>query len=327
MKRKLLLLLLLPIGIILIALTGCTPKSEEKITVVLDWVPNTNHTGLYAAKELGYFEEEGLEVEIIQPSEGGSADLIAAGQGAFGVSYQEQVTYARTAANPLPIKAIAAIIQHNTSGFASPVDRNILSPKDFEGKKYGGWGSPMEVATLKGLMEGDNADFSKLEIVDIGAMDYFAAVKDHVDFTWIFYGWAGVSAELKNEPINFIKLQDVDKNLDYYTPVIIASEDYLKSNPETAKKFLRAVTKGYQYAIENPEAAADLLLIDNPEIDRALAVSSQQYLAGEYQSDAEKWGVMSLDIWENYGKWMNDQGLLENQLKADEAFTNEYLPE
>jgi ABC-type nitrate/sulfonate/bicarbonate transport system substrate-binding protein len=158
-------------------------------------------------------------------------------------------------------------------------------------------------------------------------MDYFTAVKDHVDFTWIFYGWDGVSAKLKNEPINFIKLQDVDKNLDYYTPMIIANEDYLAKNPETAKKFLRAVTKGYQYAIENPEAAADLLLVDNPEIDRELAVASQKYLAAEYQSDAEKWGIMSPNIWENYGKWMYNQGLLENQLNANEAFTNEYLPQ
>lgn len=104
MKKAVIIL----VGLLMIGLTGCTTKENEKITVVLDWVPNTNHTGLYAAQQLGYFEEEGLEVEIIQPSEGGSADLIAAGQGQFGVSYQEQVTYARTAANPLPIKAIAA---------------------------------------------------------------------------------------------------------------------------------------------------------------------------------------------------------------------------
>jgi len=132
MKKRYILLL---VGIIIISLSACSQKKNEDITVVLDWVPNTNHTGLYVAQQLGYFEEEGLNVEIIQPSEGGSADLIAAGQGEFGISYQEQVTYARTAANPLPVKAIAAIIQHNTSGFASPVDRNILSPKDFEGKK------------------------------------------------------------------------------------------------------------------------------------------------------------------------------------------------
>lgn len=324
MKKRWLLVL---IGILIIGLTGCTQKENEDITVVLDWVPNTNHTGLYVAQQLGYFEEEGLNVEIVQPSEGGSADLIAAGQGEFGISYQEQVTYARTAANSLPIKAIAAIIQHNTSGFASPVDRNITTPKDFEGKKYGGWGSPMEVATLKGLMAIDNGDFSQVEIVDIGALDFFTAVNEYVDFTWIYYGWDGISAELKDFPINFIRLQDVDPNLDFYTPVIIASEDYLAKNPETARKFLRAVSRGYAYAIENPEEAADMLLVDNPEIDRDLAVASQKYLANEYQGDAGQWGVMNETIWTNYSKWMYDQGLLEKELNVNEAFTNEFLPQ
>lgn len=113
----------------------------------------------------------------------------------------------------MPIKAIAAIIQHNTSGFASPVDRNIITPKDFEGKKYGGWGYPMEIATLKGLMESNNGDFNQLEMVDIGALDFFIAVESHVDFTWIYYGWDGGSAELRNVPINFISLKDQDENM------------------------------------------------------------------------------------------------------------------
>ena len=84
--------------------------------------------------ENGYYENEGLNVSIIQPPEGGSAELIAACQAEFGVGYQEQITYARTTKNSLPVKAIAAIIQHNTSGFASPVEKNIKTPKDFEGK-------------------------------------------------------------------------------------------------------------------------------------------------------------------------------------------------
>ena len=142
--------------LLLVLLAGCTGTTAEEtsssgesgpleaVTLVLDWVPNTNHTGLYAALENGYYEEEGLDVEIVQPSVGGSADLIAAGQGEFGISYQEQVTIARTTTDPLPVKAIAAIIQHNTSGFASPSDKNINRPKDFEGKKYGGWGSPQK---------------------------------------------------------------------------------------------------------------------------------------------------------------------------------------
>lgn len=333
--KKLLLLLL--VALMVFSVAGCTQDAVEEapeaevelvdITVILDWVPNTNHTGLYVASQMGYFEEEGLNVEIIQPTEGGSADLIAAGQGEFGVSYQEQVTYARTAANPLPVKAIAAIIQHNTSGFASPADRNILTPKDFEGKKYGGWGSPMEVATLQGLMNADGGDFAQLEMLDIGALDYFAAVSDHVDFTWIYYGWDGVSAELRDFPINFIKLQDVDANLDFYTPVLIASESYLAENPEIAKSFLNAVTKGYEYAMENPEDAADLLLAEVPEIDRELAIASQKYLANEYQAEASQWGIMKESIWTNYSQWMLNQGLLENELEVNEAFTNEFLPQ
>lgn len=307
---------------------GCKPKEQEvkDITVILDWVPNTNHTGLYVALEEGYFSEEGLNVEIIQPTEGGSADLIAAGQGEFGISYQEQVTYARTGKNPLPVKAIAAILQHNTSGFASPKEKNIIAPKDFEGKKYGGWNSPMEEAILKGLMARDSADFSKLEMVSVGAIDYFTAVTEHVDFTWIYYGWDGIAAEVKNFPINFMRLQDIEPNLDSYTPVIVANEDLLKEDPDLARKFLNAVTKGYEFAIKSPEAAAEHLLKNAPEVDREIAIASQKYLANEYKSGTEKWGEMKISMWENYAHWMLDMGLIENELEAKEAFTNEYLP-
>ena len=305
-------------------------QSREKlkeITVLLDWIPNTNHTGMYVAKEKGYYAEEGLSVDIIQPSEGGSAALIAAGQGEFGISYQEQVTYARTTKEALPVKAIAAIIQHNTSGFASPIERGIETPKDFEGKKYGGWGSPMETAMIKALMENDAGDFLKTEIIYIGAIDFFTSVREHVDYTWIYYGWDGIAAQLKDFPINFILLQDYDSNLDFYTPVIIASEDLLRKEPELTRKFLRATTRGYKFCIENPEAAAEALLKNAPETDREIAIASQKYLASQFQADAERWGEMKEEVWENYANWMYKRKLIDKELDANAAFTNEYLPE
>ncbi|MDF2892868.1 MAG: transporter substrate-binding protein [Clostridia bacterium] len=331
-------LLLCALLILTMVLSGCAqnqpqtpvptePAQLEKVTVILDWVPNTNHTGMYAALESGYYKEQGLDVEIIQPTAGGSADLIAAGQGQFGISYQEQVTYARTAETPLEVKAIAAIIQHNTSGFASPKEKNIVTPKDFEGKKYGGWGSPAEEAMLKGLMEKNGADFSKLEMVDIGAVDFFTSVQNNVDFTWIYYGWDGIAAELQEFPLNFIKLQDEDANLDFYTPVIITNEDMLKNNPELVKKFLKATARGYQDCISKPEEAVEALLKHAPEIDRDLAVASQQYLASEYIADAPRWGEMKLETWENYANWMFNNKLINVKLNANEAYTNEYLPE
>lgn len=88
---------------------------------MLDWTPNTNHTGLYVAKEKGYFKQEGLDVNIVKPGETGADQLVASGKAEFGVGYQEGITQARI--QGVPIVSIAAIIQHNTSGFASPVEK------------------------------------------------------------------------------------------------------------------------------------------------------------------------------------------------------------
>lgn len=313
---------------------GCGTKTEvkeeskelRKVTVILDWLPNTNHTGLYVAKDKGYFEEEGFDVEIIQPSEGGTSSLIAAGKGEFGVTYQEDVTYARTAENPLPIKAIAAVIQHNTSGFASPAEKNIKSSKDFEGKVYGGWGSPTEPAILKALMENEGADFSKLKIIDVGAEDFFTATKNNIDFEWIFYGWTGIEAELRGFPINYIDLGKTDKKLDYYTPVLIANEKLLADEPELADKFLKAVSKGYEDCIEKPEDSAEIFLKYAPENDEKLVMESQKYLADQYKADAKRWGEMKEEVWNNYTEFLYEKGLIERNMDSKEAFTNEHLP-
>lgn len=145
---------------------GSQQTGKIKVTAVLDWTPNTNHTGLYVALSEGYFEKEGLEVTIVQPQEGTSEQIVAAGSAQFGISYQESVTFAR--AEGMPVVSLAAVIQHNTSGFASLVEKGITSPKDFENKKYGGWGSPIEEATLRYLMEQEGADPGKLQIVTTG---------------------------------------------------------------------------------------------------------------------------------------------------------------
>lgn len=320
------LLILVMLMFISNAIYAQQEESLQEITVLLDWVPNTNHTGMYVAIERGFYQEEGLEVNIIQPSEGGPAGLIAAGQGEFGISYQEQVTFARTSKEPLPIVALAAIIQHNTSGFASPVEKEITRPSDFEGKKYGGWGSPVEEAMIRALMEIDNADFNKTEIVTIGAIDFFTAVQEYVDYTWIYYGWDGVAAELKDFPINFILLQEYAPELDFYTPVIIAREQLLAQKPELVRKFLRATEKGYQYSIKNPEKAVQDLLKHAPEVNPEIAIGSQRYLAEQYLADAPYWGVMEAERWENYAQWLYEQDLIERKLEVETSFTNEFLP-
>ncbi|MBM4764712.1 ABC transporter substrate-binding protein [Bacillus sp. B15-48] len=305
---------------------GGETKELKKVSVVLDWTPNTNHTGLYVAQDQGFFEEQGLDVEILLPGEAGSDQLVAAGQADFGVSYQESITEARV--QEIPIVSIGAVIQHNTSGFAAPADRGIKSPADFEGKTYGGWGAPVEEAVIDSLMKQQDADVSEVENINMGNSDFFIAIeRGDIDFAWIYYAWTGVEAELRDMELDMLYLTDYSEKLDYYTPVIITNEKKIDNDPETIKAFMAAVSQGYQYAIDNPAASADILIEAVPDLDADLVKASQEWLSPKYQDDAEQWGVQSLEVWENYASWMYENGLLETELDAEKAFTNEFLPQ
>ncbi|MGE6755116.1 ABC transporter substrate-binding protein [Rossellomorea sp. NPDC071047] len=314
---------------LLTACSGGGNASEQKeglkkVTVVLDWTPNTNHTGLYVAKEKGYFEEQGLDVDIILPGEAGADQLVASGKAEFGVGYQESVTQARV--QDVPLVSIAAVIQHNTSGFASPKDKGITTPKDFEGKSYGGWGSPVEKAVMTSIMKQENADVEKVDFVNMGDTDFFTAVKRDVDFAWIYYGWTGIEAELRGEDLNMMYVKDYSEKLDYYTPVLTTNEKMIEKDPDTVKAFLSASSKGYQFAIDDPEGAGKVLLDAAPDLDKELVMKSQEWLAPKYKDDADRWGEQKLEVWENYASWMYDNDLLDKELDSKKAFTNEFLP-
>jgi len=300
-------------------------KELAKVTLVLDWAINTNHTGIYVAKDNGYFKKQGLDVTIEFPPEIGAESLVVSGAAQFGISHQEAITLGRV--KGVKLKALAAILQHNTSGFASRKAEGIRRPKDFEGKTYGGWGSPIEVATLKALMERDNGDYNKIKQVSMGAMDFFAATSSQIDFVWIFQGWDGVAAEVRGIEISFIPLRKIEPALDYYTPVIVATDKYIKKNPKTVRKFIKAVASGYEFCINYPGTAADILMKYAPELDRKLVVASQRFLAGQYQAEAPRWGEMKVSKWANYGKWLDKYKQLTGPFKAKSAFTNDFLPE
>lgn len=299
-------------------------KTLTKVKVVLDWTPNTNHTGLYVARDQGFWEKRGLEVEIVSPPETGADAMVASGAAEFGVGAQEGMTLARQ--QRLPIVSIAAIIQHNTSGFASPVAKNIKEPKDFEGKTYGGWGSPAEQAVIESMMKTQGADIGKVNIVNAGNVDFFTAVKKDIDFFWIFYGWTGIEAELRKEPINMVYLTDYSKQLDYYTPLLTTSESMIKDKPDIVRAFVEGAAEGYQFAIDKPDEAAELLLKAVPELNADLVKASQKWLSPKYKDDAPRWGEQKAEVWSGYGEWMKQNKLLEQDLDYGAMFTNEFLP-
>ena len=308
--------------------TSAKNNDLEKITFVLDWTPNTNHTGLYVAQEKGFFEKAGLEVEIVQPPEDGAVVLVASGKAQFGVSFQDSLAAALAGEDALPVTAVASVIQHNTSGIISRAGEGMDTPKGMENHSYATWNGAIELATLQEVVEADGGDFSQVQLIPSTVTDEVSALKTNsVDSIWIFYAWAGVKTELEGLDTDYFAFADIDPVFDYYTPVIISGNRFLEENPDTAKAFLSAVTKGYEFAIENPEEAADILCSAAPELDHELVLASQQYLSDQYQADAPYWGYIDSERWNNFYKWVNENALTETEVPIDTGFTNDYLPQ
>ena len=320
-----------------LSLSACGQAPSEsgggaaEVTLCLDWTPNTNHTGFYAAQALGYYEEAGLSVTIVQPPEDGAAAVCAAGQAQFAIDAQDTIAAALALDEPLGVTAVAALIQHNTSGILSRAGEGMDTPAGMTGHIYATWDSPIEQAMLKKVVTDDGGDFSQVTMIPNNITDEAGALKEHqTDSVWVFYGWGGVSAELSGVETDYFAFADLDPVFDYYTPILIANNDFLASDPDTAKAFLAATAKGYQYAVEHPEEAAQML-IDGDETgslegSEELVKASQAWLSEQYISDAPYWGYIDPARWDGFYGWLWDNQLIEKELGAGTGFSNEYLP-
>lgn len=332
MKNKLMIILAI---VLVFGLTACgnqeattTEGNLEKITVVLDWTPNTNHTGLFVAKDKGYYEEAGLDVEIVQPPEDGERLMVASGRAQFGISFQDSMAPALVGDNALPIKALATVIQHNTSGVISGAGEGMDRPKGLEGKKYATWDLPVEKAMMQDVVEADGGDFSKVVLIPSTVTDEVSALKTNsVDAIWIFYGWAGIAAENAGLDFDYFAFRDINPTLDYYTPVIITNDDMIENNPESVKRFLEATKRGYEFAIESPAEAAEILLAADSALDPELVKKSQEWISKEYKAEVDRWGYIDPARWNGFYNWLTENNLSEEPIPENTGFTNEFLPE
>ena len=329
MNSKVKTLILASAALALCSAPAVSAEEPTKITFCLDWTPNTNHTGLYAAQALGYYEEAGLDVEIVQPPENGAVLMCAAGQAQFAVDAQDTMAASLDLDEPLPVTAVAAILQHNTSGILSRAGDGIDSPAGLEGKVYSTWESPIELAMLRYCMEQEGADFDSVKLIPNDITDEPAALAaGQTDSVWVFYGWSGVNAEVSGVDCDYWAFSDIAPELDYYTPLILANNDFLEESPEAAKAFLAATAKGYQYAIENPQEAADMLIEGDSTGSltgsKDLVYASQEWLSGQYIADASSWGVFDESRWNGFYGWLYENSLTTHDLTGI-GFSNDYL--
>lgn len=330
MKKRLLAILLA--ATVVCSFAACSnqksgsEKGLKKITFVLDWTPNTNHTGLYVAQEKGYFEEAGLEVEIVQPPEDGANALVASGKAQLGMGFQDTMAPAFASDDPLPITAVAAVIQHNTSGIISRKGEGIDTPRGMEGKTYATWDMEVEKAMIRDVVEKDGGDYSKIKLIPSNVTDEVTALKSkQVDAIWVYYAWGGIATEVKGLPTDYFAFEDINPVFDYYTPVIVANNTFLEKEPDCAKAFLGAIRKGYEDAIADPGEAAGILCKAAPELDKELVLASQIWLADQYKAEVEEWGYIDPARWNAFYEWLGENHLIEQEIPKDFGFSNEYL--
>jgi ABC-type nitrate/sulfonate/bicarbonate transport system substrate-binding protein len=315
--------------------TPAASGSLTKLTLALDWVPNTNHTGIFVAQQKGWYKEAGIDLQILPYADGAVSDvLVGEGKADLGISGGDGVATYRAAGQP--VVSLAAIIQHNTSGFAYLKDGNIKQPRDLAGKRYAGFGAAFEAPVIAAIIKKDGGTDTKFQNITANVAGYQAVAAKQADFVWIFAGWDGIQARLDNVNLGVFYLKDVGIP-DFYTPVIISSDNTVKSKATALKAFMAATSKGYDFAIANPKEAADLLIAANPKgtfSNPELVYQSQAFLSPRYKDDAAKWGQQSLESWTGYQKFLFDNSVLldsngkplTKELDYKQLFTNDFLP-
>ena len=283
---------------------GGAQATGQGLRVVLDWTPNTNHTGIYVAKEKGWYHDAGLDVSVVQPGQDStSIQQLAAGKADVVVSTQEEVIAAR--AQGIPVVSVAAILQHNTSSLVALKKSGIASITDLGGHTYGGYGGPLEESLVKKLTACGGGDPSTVKIVQAGDADYRIGMqRGDYDFVWIFDGWDGIRyKDIDKLDVTSIPFIDhTDCIPDWYTPVLATSEKLAAQHPDELARFMHATYRGYRFAISDPKASASILDEAVPELDPKLVALSADFLSTRYADDPARWGHQDLDIWNGMGR-------------------------
>lgn len=310
-------------------------KEPAKVTVALDWTVNTNHIGMFIARDQGFYKDAGLDVTILPYSDTSAGLLVANGAADFGIVGSTGLFAQRSAGADLV--GTYAVVQHETGRLVFMDDRqDIQSPKDLDGKTYAGFGSNWERKLIETLIRADGGK-GEFEIVTLGTSAYEALANGAVDFTLEIATWEGVKNKLEGVKQRAFRYSDYGIP-DQHTTLLVSSGKYLKDNPETAKAFLSATQRGFAFAADHADEAADILIRGNQDVltdDKLIHASLKALNDGHFLRDSDGTiGKMRPETMLALGEFLFKAGILYDkegavlQEKPDFSgyFTNDFLP-
>lgn len=290
----------------------------DKVKVVLDWFPNTNHTGFYVAQKKGYFLDVGLDVHIEGKAYGAlqaeNTDIVLGPQISMLTKTQEG----------LPVTAIASITQKNDSGIVSLKEANISRPKDLEGKRLTHWKSPWFHAVIREWMKYDGGDYDKVQLIGKDVANIFDTLGSEADAVWVYENWENQELLEAGKEINYIPIADIDPLFDFCAPCVGAQTSVLKEREDVICRFLAALHKGYVDAANDPEQMVLYVKEYMPYANVSVLIRSQKHLANLLLDETGSWGYIEPKRWNMMADWVIEQGLYDKRRKSE--FTNACLP-
>ena len=311
------------------------PSTPTTVRLALDWTPNTDHTGFFVARSKGWYRDAAIDLQILPYATTSPEALLAAHQAECGISFQDSMTFAVAAG--ADILSVAAILQKTASAIGVLADGPLQRPRDLDGKTYAGFGYPNEVPTLKSVIKADGGT-GDFKVATLDAAAYEALYSKKADFTIPFTAWEGVEAQQRGIKLRYFQFADYGFP-QFYQVVLACDRQWLERDPDAAKRFVGATARGFQFAADNADKAAAILVSENPGVfdaNKDLPKASQEFLdQGRYLVDGSgTFGTQTLEQWRGYSKFLFDQGLLVDGAGKPLAkepnyarlFTDQFLP-
>lgn len=306
--------------------TGGAGEALREVDVVLDWYPNALHAFLYEAIDRGYYAEEGLKVNIRFPSNANDAiSLVAAGRADIGLYYQQDVIQAR-ADQGVPVKSIGAVVQGPLNIVLSLEEKDITSPADLVGKTVGYAGTELSEALVRSIMANAGADYSDVQLVDVGFDLMSSMTTGSVDATiGCLKNHEVPQLEEEGFAVNWFDLDDYGVPT-YYEGIFLASDEAIETDREMLSAFLRASARGFADMKADPETALAILLdnqsAENFPLSETVERSSMATLLPMMETAEAPFLSQSDACWQENIDWMLEQGLIDRAPALDDVRVN-----